>query len=305
MMVVYKGKVVFEYGDVARATSVASVRKSVLDMLYAAELKNLKDNLNYATVVELGLQDKVPFVHPEELANFEQLLASRSGIYIANGNGDQDALTPKRGSEYPGTHFFYNNWDFNALGTAFEKLTHKDIYDALRDDLAIPIGMQDFDRARQKKAVDPAQAHDGYPMWLSTRDMARLGVLMISHGNWGGKQLADGDFLSWSTNVVTPFADINPTSLHQIGLPTRWGYGRLWWVWDGAVYPGNTFVGPYQGAYSAMGSGGQFITVFPMMDLVVVHKVDIDANYAANMSALGYDSALDMVLDARCGTDCN
>ena len=108
-MAVHKGKVIFEYGDTTRATNVASVRKSVLDILYGAELKNIKQDINYATVVELGLQDKVPFIHPEDSANFEQLITSRSGIYIPNGDGQQDAIAPRRGSEYPGTHFFYGN----------------------------------------------------------------------------------------------------------------------------------------------------------------------------------------------------
>ena len=61
---------------------------------------------------------------------------------------------------------------------------------------------------------------------------------------------------------------------------------------------------PLQGAYSAMGTGGQYITVFPLEDLVVVHKVDIDANYAANMPVLAWDAAVDMLLDARCD-NCN
>jgi hypothetical protein len=83
MMAVYKGRIFFEYGDTTRATNVASDRKSVLDMLYAAELKNIKQDINYSNVVQLGLQDKVPFIHPEDSANFEQLLTSRSGIYIS------------------------------------------------------------------------------------------------------------------------------------------------------------------------------------------------------------------------------
>ena len=60
-------------------------------------------------------------------------------------------LCPRRGSQAPGTYFQYQNWDFNAAGTAFEKLTGKDIFVALEEDLAKPIGMQDFDRARQRK----------------------------------------------------------------------------------------------------------------------------------------------------------
>ena len=236
-------------------SKIASVRKSILDMLFA-EREEHQGRPQLESVVQLGLQDKVRFIHPEELANFEQLLSSRSGIYIPNGNTEQDAIAPKRGSEYPGAHFFYNNWDFDALGTAFEKLTHKDIFDALRDDLAIPLGMQDFDRKLQKKNYAPESIHPEYAIYLSTRDMARLGVLMISHGNWGGKQLLDAGFLDWSTSLVTPFAEINPTGIRAVGMPMRWGYGRLWWVWDAPVYPGGTFNGPYQGAYSAMGSGG-------------------------------------------------
>jgi CubicO group peptidase (beta-lactamase class C family) len=141
-------------------------------------------------------------------------------------------------------------------------------------------------------------------MWLSTRDLARLGLLMSYQGKWGDKQVADGGFLSWSTSLVTPFSEINPTPMRNAGMPMRWGYGRLWWVWDAPVFPGNTYDGPFQGAYTAMGTGGQFITIFPMIDLVVVHKVDIDSNPAANISQLGYQAILDMLLDARCSGEC-
>jgi hypothetical protein len=53
-----------------------------------------------------------------------------------------------------------------------------------------------------------------------------------------------------------------------------------------------------------MGYGGQFITVFPMRDLVVVDKVDIDRDGAASVSPLGYSAILDMVLDAKCDDSC-
>jgi CubicO group peptidase (beta-lactamase class C family) len=303
MMVVYRGKVVFDYGDTALVSKIASVRKSILDMLFAAELRNIVFN-PHATVKQLGLDDKQPFVHPEEEANLEQLLASRSGIYLPTGDRDQEATLPKRGSEYPGAHFVYNNWDFNALGTAFEKLTHKDIYKALQDDLARPLALQDFDLARQHKNFDPVSVHPEYAMYLSTRDLARLGLLMLYKGRWAGKQLLDPGLLDASTTLVTPFAEINPTGMRVAGLPARWGYGALWWVWDAPVFPGNTYNGPYQGAYSAMGSGGQFLTVFPMLDLVVVHKVDIDANPRAAISSLGYQAILDMLLDAKCSGPC-
>jgi hypothetical protein len=59
--------------------------------------------------------------------------------------------------------------------------------------------------------------------------------------------------------------------------------------------------GPYQGAFSAMGTGGQYITVFPFHDIVVAHKVNIDHDESRIVSGQTYMTILDMVLDAKCG----
>jgi CubicO group peptidase (beta-lactamase class C family) len=58
-------------------------------------------------------------------------LTARSGIYLPSGNDGLTSLSPRRGAEAPGTHFQYQNWDFNAAGTAFEKITGADVFDAL------------------------------------------------------------------------------------------------------------------------------------------------------------------------------
>ena len=185
MMIVSRGRVIFEYGDLSLVSKVASVRKSVLDLLFAVEMQKglrLDDYMNQ-TVVQLGLEDKTPFNELEKHATLEQIVMSRSGIYLPSGNGDQEKILPRRGSAYPGTHWFYNNWDFDAAGLAFEKLTHKDIFDALRDDLAIPLRFQDFDRVRQKKNYQPNSTHFEYATYLSTRDMARLGLFALRAGH--------------------------------------------------------------------------------------------------------------------------
>jgi CubicO group peptidase (beta-lactamase class C family) len=153
MMVVVHGKVIFEYGDLSLATKVASVRKSVLGMLYGNYVFSGKSDLD-KTVKELGLEDRERFLPIEERATLEQLLTARSGIYLPSGNKDLDLDMPKRGSEYPGTRFVYNNWDFNAAGTAFEKLTGKDIYDAVESDIARPIAMQDYASLTPKENPD-------------------------------------------------------------------------------------------------------------------------------------------------------
>jgi CubicO group peptidase (beta-lactamase class C family) len=303
MMIVSRGRVIFEYGDTSLVSKVASVRKSVLDLLFAVEAKKGLDlgSVTGQTVVQLGLEDKVPFVEPEPHATLEQLMMSRSGIYIPSGNTGQEKIEPKRGSAYPGTRFFYNNWDFDAAGIAFEKVTHQDIFDAMRDDLAIPLRFQDFDRARQKKNYGTTTNHFEYATYLSTRDMARLGLFALRSGAWGKTIWGDPGLIQFSTYPTTHFNEIGDWYWSP-GWTGRWGYGILWWAWDAPKYPGDIMTGPYQGAFSAMGAGGQYITVFPLNDIVVVHKVNIDQDETRNVSGPTYMTILDLVLDAKCGS---
>jgi CubicO group peptidase (beta-lactamase class C family) len=85
----------------------------------------------------------------------------------------------------------------------------------------------------------------------------------------------------------------------ELSLPShlygRWGYGVLWWVWDAPVNTG-VVTGPYQGAYAAIGTGGQYIVVFPASDAVVVHKVDIDSDEGRKVSPDEFSAILQMVI---------
>ncbi len=304
MLVSVHGKVIFEYGDLQRVSNVASVRKSILAMLYGKYVFNGTVDLG-KTVKDIGLDDIQKFLPIEKGATLEQLLTARSGIYIPTGLENLDPNAPQRGSQAPGSYFYYNSWDFNAAGTAFEKLTRKDIYDALESDLARPIGMQDFARSQQKKITAmPASVHSEYPMYLSTRDMARLGLLMLRECDWHGQQLEPRDWCRYITRLITPFHEMNPPARRALGQPARWGYGALWWVWDAPVWPGNQYGAPFQGAYMAMGAGGQYITVLPSAYLVIAHKVDIDQAPNAEVSTTEYNAILQMVIASACSRGC-
>lgn len=298
MMVLANGKVIFSYGDVAHVSKIASVRKSVLAMLMGKYvISGLIDTSR--SVKQMGLEDKIPFAPLEEKATLEQLMTARSGIYRDPPDGDilvQQA--PSRGSVYPGTVFAYNNWEFDAAGTAFERLTGQNIYDAFQNDLAIPLDMQDFHREMQRKIPSPGSVHPEYAMFLSTRDMARLGLLMFNNGIWNGSKLIDSNWISYMIDIWTPWEEMEPPILRQKGDPSRWGFGFGWWVWDAKFYPGNTWASPFQRAYEARGTGGQFITVIPARGLVLIHKTDIDANPAANLE--DWPTITSMVLSASC-----
>jgi len=190
MLVSVGGRILFEYGDLRYVSKVASVRKSILGMMYGKYVANGTIDLQNK-VKDLGLEDVQKFLPREEAATLEMLLMSPSGVYLPEGAPDPDPTDhpPARGSQYPGSFFYYNGWDFNAAGTAFEKLTGKNMYDALQIDLADPIGMQDYDKKRQKKNSRlPYTVHPEYAMYLSTRDMARIGLLMLRGGEWNDKR---------------------------------------------------------------------------------------------------------------------
>ena len=311
MMVSVGGRVLFEYGDVKHVSVLASARKSVLGMLYG---KYLGMNMEMGTITlnktveELGLDDVQKFLPIEKKATLRDLLLSRSGVYHPVGEEDPKNMCPARGSQAPGTFFCYNNWDFDAAGTAFEKLAGKNIYDALESDFARPIGMQDFERARQKKDTGmPHSVHPLYHMYLSTRDMARLGLLMLRGGNWDGKQLIHPNWVNFMTTLVTPVNELFPSGFRNEAERNDWrfGYGLMWWVWDTPRLPGGIASGNFYGAYSAWGLGGQFITVLPAYDMVVAHKVDLDqVREEKYVTTQEFRTILDMLFSSYCGKAC-
>jgi CubicO group peptidase (beta-lactamase class C family) len=309
MVIVVHGHMIFNYGDTARVSKIASVRKSILSMLYGKYVIDKTIDVD-KNVEQLGLAEPdKPFLPIEKTATLFQLLSGRSGIYLLPGDVPPDkdlilASQPKRGSEFPGMYFHYNDWDFNAAGDAFEKLTGKNIYDALQSDLAQPIGMQDFDRAKQAKIAHSGESHPEYAMYLSTRDMARLGLLMLRTGNWNGRQVIPENWVQGSTGVWTPFEEMNPPYLRALGAPERWGFGLMWWVWDAHPYPGDGYVVPFQGAYEARGTAGQYITVLPAKDMVLVHKVDIDVYPQPAINQEEWDTITNMAVSAACSGPC-
>jgi len=283
LMVMKNGRVIYEHGDVKRLSYLASARKSVLSMLYGPYVASGKIRLE-ATLKDLDMSDVRGLLPIEEHAKVIDLITARSGVYhpAANG-GDSLFVAPKRGSKEPGACWLYSNWDFNAAGAAFEQMTGKNIYDALRDDLAIPIGMQDFDRERQQKSGDMTRSqYSAYHLVLSTRDMARLGLLMLRQGQWRDRQIIPAEWVRRSTSVRTPLAEMQPAETRA----GPFGYGYMWWVWDGPFA-----TGPYQGAYTALGAFGQYITILPALDMIVAHKTWP----AGNVSLKEYLRLLDLL----------
>jgi CubicO group peptidase (beta-lactamase class C family) len=284
------GRTLLEYGDVRAVSYLASVRKSILAMLFGNYVASGKVRLN-KTLAAAGIDDIGRLTPGEKQATIRDLLTARSGIYHPASNaGDDLASAPPRGSRQPGAYFLYSNWDFNALGTLFEQETGRNIYDALETDLAQPIGMQDFDRSTHRRTGNASRSiHLAYHMNLSTRDMARVGYLMLREGNWAGRQVIPRNWVREMTRAFTPVTDMNPPGRRK----GPFGYGYLWWVWDGPAASGG-----YRGAYTGLGAIGQHITVLPVLDLVVAHKTRPGQN--GSVSHAQYLDILDILVQAGC-----
>ncbi|WP_177192158.1 serine hydrolase domain-containing protein [Chitinophaga arvensicola] len=267
MMVIQHGKVLFSYGDIKEVSYIASCRKSILSMLYGPFVENGKVRLDQS-LEQLGINDVGGLLPIERKATILNLLTSRSGVYhVASYQGDEYPIAPNRGTVAPGSLFLYNNWDFNLAGAVFERQTGVGIYTAIDSMLAGPLKMQDWDKSIQHKEGDSTQSeYPAYPMWFSTRDMARIGYLMLRNGQWEGQQVISA---SWIRTITAPFSSFREIRAYRDADYINFGYGYLWWVWDA---PYNQ--GAYKGAYSAQGYFGQYITVLPALDLVIAHKTN-------------------------------
>ncbi|MFQ6047518.1 MAG: serine hydrolase domain-containing protein [Gemmatimonadales bacterium] len=291
LIVVDRGRVVFEFGDVEDLSYVASVRKSILAMLYGKYVEDGTIDLE-KTLDELGMDDVGGLLDIEKQATVHHLITARSGVYHPASNpGDNLADAPERGSQRPGTYMLYSNWDFNAAGAVFEQETGVNIYDALQEQLAIPLEFQDWDRSAQRKSGNlEVSRNPAYHMWLSTRDMARIGYLMLREGRWDGRQIISRDWVRRISSVVTPLDEMNPARLRDGYL----GYGYMWWVWDGP-----RAIGPFEDAYTARGAWGQWITVMPAVDLVIAHKTN--AVYRRTTSWESWQRFIELLLEAKNG----
>lgn len=254
LMVVVGGRQIYAYGDVQEVSYTASCRKSFLSMLYGKYVRNGTVNLA-ETVGELGIDDVGGLLPSEKRATVRDLITARSGCYHPASNPGGRVGKRARGKTEPGTTFVYNNWDFNVAGTVLEMKTGKSIYDLFDADLARPLQMQDWDRARHKRTGDATKSvHLAYYFHFSTRDMARLGELMLRKGNWGGKQLVPADWVEESLRPATTF-------------PDGGGYGYMWWRPVDDKFPD-----AFKGAFAAHGMYGQHVTVLPALDMVIAHK---------------------------------
>ena len=256
VMIVEGDRVIARWGDVGRRVNVHSVRKSLLSALYGIAIAEGRISLA-STLAQLGIDDKSPgLTEAEKQATVRDLLMARSGIYhpAAYETADIRQKRPARGSHAAGTFWFYNNWDFNALGTIYRQATVEDIFQSFLRRIAKPIDMEDFSAHDGQYVLEPSSIHPAYPFTMSARDLARFGLLFLNGGRWNETQVIPAAWVREST-----------TAYSQTDRNARYAY--LW-----RVRPSDE-TGP--GVFMGIGYGGQVIAVIPSAHLIAVQTIDL------------------------------
>jgi CubicO group peptidase (beta-lactamase class C family) len=282
LLLVHDGRVFFEYGDIRKKLLLHSMRKPLLNALYGIYESRGAIALD-STLAELGIDDIAPsLTEDEKTATLADVLKSRSGVYhpaAAESEGMAQSR-PARGSHAPGTHYYYNNWDFNVAGSILQRAIGRRLYDAFDDQIASPLGMLDYRNRIVIPDIDGGISdpdadgyyqyepeHSRYPAYhfrMSAHDLALFGQLYLNRGQWHGKQIVPAEWIARSTQA---YSEVQP----EYGI----AYGMLWDV----LVPAPPQEVP---SFYHTGVGIHMLGVYPKHKLVMVHRVDTEHDYRFN-----------------------
>ena len=197
----------------------------------------------------------------KRLIRVEHLLTMTSGLE-ADTPHDIDEIADRGESwiegplqaplrEDPGSIFIYNNGAAHVLGAVLARASRVRLAEFAEEKLFAPLGIDTY-----RWPTDPDDNPLGYGhLELRPRDLMRLGELYLASGRLGATQLVPSEFVAAATE-----------SQASGGPPEEVDYGYLWWVTEDGGYR----------SFFAGGFGGQYVTVVPDLELVVVTTGDVD-----------------------------
>jgi len=197
---------------------------------------------------------------PRQAITYKHLLWMSSGLFSGGDNtysvyfGGEDVVSAVTNTNLevpPGTRWKYANNDTLLLLRSLRHLLADDLR-YLRfpyDELLHPLGMY-----HTRMEVDHLGNFVGSSQTYTTaRDLARFGMLLANDGVWNGKRLLPEGWVKFSS---TPAPTKPPAS-------GQWGYGAQFWLLD-------QMPGVPKGTFTTAGNKGQFVTIVPGHDLVIV-----------------------------------
>ena len=241
---------------------VKSVSKSATSMLIGIALSEGKFQALDSPVLDAFPEDADLRTPEKERITFRHLLTMSAGLKWDEDRPYADPLNDEhRMLEAPdpfrfvlsqpvvhpsGTFYHYSNGVTSLLGEALVRSTGRSLQDYAREKLFTPLDITDFDWP----GVGVSRKLGAYgSLRLRPRDMAKLGQLMLTDGQWNGRRVLPA---GWAAESAKPH--INGDGLFF--------YGYQWWL-------GRSFInGRELDWVAAFGVGAQRVYVVPALDLV-------------------------------------
>ncbi|MEE9170569.1 MAG: serine hydrolase [bacterium] len=147
----------------------------------------------------------------------------------------------------PGTKFVYNSGLSITLGGVIESASELRVNKFVERYLYSPLGITEYHWWHYPNGT----FQTGGGLYMLPRDMAKFGLLYLNGGIWNGNQIISNEWIQASTT-------------EHISTGSQWGYGFKWWL---RTYYANS---REYASFAARGWGGQYIIVFPSLEMVVV-----------------------------------
>lgn len=249
LMVVRHGKVVLEEyyhgGSRGQPVPVASITKSVTSLLVGIAIAQRRIDSVGELLAELVPQVAPPAGDPASRITVRDLLTMTSGL------SEQWYLEKPlrlRVLTAPGTHFRYSNEAVQFLIRALGESTGQNTLKYSRTFLWKPLDI-DVDETRWPPFERNGSGDGAAGLLLTTRELAKLGLLALREGCWEGREVVPAGYLRDAMRKEVD-AGSGPE-------PEGRGYGYLFWIAPDGI--------PYMA-----GQGGQFVTILSDLDVVAV-----------------------------------
>jgi CubicO group peptidase (beta-lactamase class C family) len=270
-MIIRHGYIVAEWGDTDQVDPTYSIAKSFLSTLVGIAvdrgmIKNVHDPMKqYATDggYDSPHNAKVTWEnHLQQTSEWEGSMWGKNSNFLGVEEFGRGQRRPREIKE-PGTYWEYNDVRINRMSLTLLEVWKKPLPQVLKDEIMDRIGASNTWQYHgyfnsqvtiNGKKMDSVSGGTrwGGGLWISARDEARFGYLILRHGKWRNKQIVSE---SWIRSATTP------TTIGQ-------DYGYLWWL--------NTKRKQYPSApatsFAALGAGSSTIWIDPEHDLVVVWR---------------------------------
>lgn len=180
----------------------------------------------------------------------------------------------------PGTTFEYNGGMTQLLAAIINKTTGLNIEEFTRKHLLTPLGITKHEWAELK----PGQPDADSGLRLRSRDIAKIGLLLVNGGTWNGKRLVAKKLIA---DAMAEHAKVS--SDDKIGEYVTYGYQ----IWRFAFRPEENWPSFF---IELAGNGGQKVQIDPKTKVMVVVTA---ANYnLKDLKKNSFDIYADLVFSA-------